>query len=239
MYKVFHGFTDDLHMRITYYGHSCFEVDYNGVRILFDPFITPNELAAGINVASIKPDYILVSHGHEDHVADVETIARASGATVVAAFEIASYYGAKGLAYHPMNLGGAWDFGKFRVKCVQAVHSSVLPDGTYGGNPMGFVLTGGPLTVYYSGDTALYSDMRLISEEFNIDLAFLCIGDNFTMGSEDALKASNLVNCNRVVGMHFDTFPYIRIDHDRTKAVFTSAKKELTLPAIGKPFEIN
>lgn len=235
---MFHGFTRKVNMQITFYGHSCFEVAYNGVKILFDPFITPNELAKHVDISAIRPDFILLSHGHGDHVADAETIARSSGATIVAAYEIASYYGGKGLAHHPMNIGGSWDFGAFRVKCVNAVHSSVLPDGTYGGNPMGFVISGGERSFYYSGDTALYSDMKLIGEGGAIDFAFLCTGDNFTMGPVDAARAAQWIGCKTVVGMHFDTFPYIKIDHSRAEKLFAGSGIKLILPEIGEPFEI-
>jgi len=225
-------------MKITFYGHSCFGIEYNGVRLLFDPFITPNELAKDIDINTLRPDFILVSHGHSDHVADVETISRASNATIVAAYEIASYYGAKGLNYHPMNIGGSWDFGKFRVKATNAVHSSVLPDGTYAGNPMGFIISGGPQTFYYSGDTALTMDMQLIGQKNKIDVAFLCIGDNFTMGIEDAVSAAGLVRCDTIVGMHFDTFPFITINHERAQKAFAEAGKQLILPSIGTTFEL-
>lgn len=225
-------------MKISFYGHSCFGIEYNGVRLLFDPFITPNEQAKGIDISTIRPDYILVSHGHSDHVADVETIGRASNATVVAAYEIASYYAGKGLPHHPMNIGGLWDFGKFRVKAVNAVHSSVLPDGTYAGNPMGFIVSGGDKSFYYSGDTALHTDMQLIGQKYVIDVAFLCLGDNFTMGIDDAVSASALVRCDTIVGMHFDTFPYIKINHDRARKAFADAGKQLILPELGQTFEL-
>ena len=225
-------------MKISFYGHSCFGIEYNGVRLLFDPFITPNEQAKSIDISTIRPDYILVSHGHSDHVADVETIGRASNATIVAAYEIASYYAGKGLPYHPMNIGGSWDFGKFRVKAVNAVHSSVLPDGTYAGNPMGFIVSGGDKSFYYSGDTALHMDMQLIGQKHVIDVAFLCMGDNFTMGIDDAVSAAGLVRCDTVVGMHFDTFPYIKINHDRAKKAFADAGKQLILPELGQTFEL-
>ncbi len=225
-------------MKVTYYGHSCFGIEYNGVNLLLDPYITPNELAEEIDISSIRPDYILISHGHGDHVADAETIARNSDATIVAAFEIASYYGGKGLKYHPMNTGGKWDFGKFTVKAVNAVHSSVLPDGTYAGNPMGFVVTGGDKTFYYSGDTALHMDMQLIGQKYSIDLAFICLGDNFTMGIEDAVSAAGLVRANLVVGMHFDTFPQIRVDHEKAQKAFKEGGKQLILPRVGQTFEL-
>ena len=135
-------------MNITYYGHSSFNVELNGKNLVFDPFISPNELASNIDVNSIKADYVLLSHGHEDHVADAEAIAKANDATVVSTFEIVTWYGAKGVKGHPMNTGGQWNFDFGTVKCVTAMHSSVLPDGTYGGNPMGFVVTAGDQCLY-------------------------------------------------------------------------------------------
>lgn len=219
-------------MKYTYLGHSSFLVEINGIKIVFDPFISPNDLAKSIDVNSIKCDYVLVSHGHSDHVADVETIARNNDAVVVGAYELAAYYGGKGLKHHPMNIGGRWDFGKFNVKTTNAVHSSVLPDGTYAGNPLGFVVNSGEETFYYSGDTALTLDMQLIGKQHNLDAAFLCLGDNFTMGVDDALIAAEYINCKEIVGMHFDTFPYIRINHETAIKKFNDKGYNLTLPAL-------
>ena len=144
-------------MRITYYGHSCFMAEIKGKKLLFDPFITPNELAKDINIADIEPDYILLSHGHNDHVADAEAIAKSSGATIIANYEVAMWFAGKGITkYHPMNHGGKWDFDFGTVKVVNAVHSSSMPDGSYGGNPIGFVIISEEKNFYYSGDTALH-----------------------------------------------------------------------------------
>lgn len=228
-------------MQVTFYGHSTFLVKLpTGVRILFDPFISPNEKTKGIvDISTIEADYILVTHGHSDHVADVETIARQSGATIVAAYEIAAYYGGKGLNYHPMNIGGQWDFGRFKVRAVNAVHSSVLPDGTYAGNPMGFIVTDeGGRSFYYSGDTALTMDMQLIGKYYRVDNAFLCLGDNFTMGIDDAIIAAEFIKCNNIIGMHFDTFPYINVNHDMALEKFKAAGVSLRLPEIGESFEV-
>ncbi|MEY3398053.1 MAG: hypothetical protein RL220_647 [Bacteroidota bacterium] len=225
-------------MKITYYGHSCFGIESGEIKLIFDPFISPNELAKSIDVNTIKADFVLLSHGHGDHVADVETIASANGSTVVAAYEIASYYGAKGLKYHPMNIGGRWDFGKWKVKAVNAVHSSVFNDGTYAGNPMGFVIEIEGKRFYYSGDTALHMDMQLIGKMHKPDFAFLCMGDNFTMGPEDALVAAEYIQCSNIIGMHFDTFPYIRIDHQKTISNFEAAGVKLMLPSIGQSWEL-
>ncbi|MFN0031301.1 MAG: metal-dependent hydrolase [Flavobacteriales bacterium] len=225
-------------MTYTYFGHSSFLVEINGVRIVFDPFISPNEKAKAVDVGSIKCDYVLLSHGHFDHVMDAEAIARKNDATIVGAYEIATYYGSKGLKQHPMNLGGRWDFGKFWVKAVHAVHSSVLPDGTHGGNAMGYIVSSMDETFYYSGDTALTFDMQLIPRWGKLKAAFLCMGDNFTMGVDDAVAAAEFIKCNQIIGMHFDTFPYIRISHDEAIAKFKSAGAKLTLPEIGKTFEL-
>ncbi len=170
-------------MKVKFYGHACFGIEIEGRDILFDPFITPNELASHIDINSVGADYILVSHGHEDHVADVETIALRTGATIISNFEIVSWFGSKGLSNgHPMNLGGAKTFDFGTVKSVNALHSSVLPDGTYGGNPGGFIVDSNGGSFYYAGDTALTLDMKLIGEYSKLDFAILPIGDNFTVG---------------------------------------------------------
>jgi L-ascorbate metabolism protein UlaG (beta-lactamase superfamily) len=225
-------------MILTYLGHSTFQISANGVNIVLDPFISPNPLAAGIDLKSIKADYILISHGHQDHVADVEQLASIHNSTVVACYELAMYYGAKGIAYHPMNIGGAKDFGSFKVKCVNAVHSSVLADGTYGGSAMGFVISFGNKHIYYSGDTALHMDMQLIKSQFSLSAAILCVGDNFTMGADDAIIAAGFVGCKNIIGMHFDTFPYIKVNHESVISKFENAGLSMTLPVPGQQIEI-
>src|SRR5690242_12721312 len=150
-------------MKLTYYGQSCFAVEAGGKNLLFDPFITPNEMAKHINIANIKADYILLSHGHSDHSVDTVQLAKQNKATVVGAFEVAMWMNKQGVEnYHPMNTGGKWTFDFGTVKCTNAVHSSNMPDGSYGGNPMGFIVTTAEKTFYYSGDTALTMDMQLI-----------------------------------------------------------------------------
>ncbi len=225
-------------MNYTYYGHSCFLVTINGVRILFDPFITGNDLAKHIDIDSIACDYIFLSHGHFDHVLDAEVIAKKNKATLVANFEIATYYGNKGISYHPLNVGGQWKFDHFTVKCVTAVHSSVLPDGTYGGAPLGFVITAGDTSFYYSGDTALTMDMQLIPRFAQLDMAFLCMGDDLTMGINDALVASEMIGCNRIVAMHFDTFPIIPLNREEAHQKFAQANKSLVIPEIGSTYTL-
>ena len=226
-------------MNLTYYGQSCFLVNINGANLLFDPFITPNELAAHININEIPADYILLSHGHSDHVADVEAIAKRTGATIIAAFEVATWFEKQGCTkYHPMNTGGKWKFDFGTVKCVNAIHSSSMPDGSYGGNPMGFVVTTDDGNFYYSGDTALTLDMQLIPSFASLNLCILPIGDNFTMGCEDAAEAARMVQCKKVVGVHYDTFGYIKIDKQKAVDSFRMKDLQLLLPAIGETISI-
>ncbi|MDD5198255.1 MAG: metal-dependent hydrolase [Terrimicrobiaceae bacterium] len=223
-------------MKLTYYGHSCFGVEVAGMALLLDPFISPNPLAESIDVDAVPADFILLSHGHADHVADAVRIAQRTGGTVIANFEVANWIGAQGVTkIHPMNHGGSCGFDFGRVKYVKAVHSSSLPDGSYGGQPGGFVVAakdGG--SFYFAGDTALTLDMKLIAEEFDLRFAALPIGDNFTMGAADAAKAAGFLGCDEVVGMHYDTFPPICIDHDVARAAFQRAGRRLHLLEIGE-----
>jgi L-ascorbate metabolism protein UlaG (beta-lactamase superfamily) len=226
-------------MKITYYGHSCFSLETAGKTLLFDPFITENDLAKGIDIETIHPDFILISHGHADHIADAVSIAKRSKATVISNWEIVQWIKGQGIEnVHPMNIGGHWFFDFGKVKCVNAVHSSSLPDGQYGGNPMGFLIEANKGNVYYAGDTALTMDMKLIGDYKRIDLAFLPIGNNFTMGIDNALIAAEFIKCDKIIGMHYDTFGYIKIDHEEAIGKFNAAGKELMLMPIGKHISI-
>ncbi|MFP4093279.1 MAG: metal-dependent hydrolase [Cyclobacteriaceae bacterium] len=221
-------------MKLTYYGHSCFAVEVGGKNLLFDPFITPNELAKDIDVDQITADYILVSHGHQDHVADAVAIAKRTGARLISNYEIIGWFAGQGVENgHPMNHGGSASFEFGTVKYVNAVHSSVLPDGTYGGNPGGFIISGDNKSFYFAGDTALTMDMQLIPRFAKLDLAILPIGSNFTMDANDAVVAADFIQCNKVMGVHYDTFPYIKIEHEKAKKAFSDAGKELILAEIG------
>ncbi|GAB4415244.1 MAG: metal-dependent hydrolase [Bacteroidia bacterium] len=225
-------------MRITYYGHSCFGIETGGIHLLFDPFISPNERAAHIDIDAIPADYLLVSRAHGDHIADVLRIGQRTGACLVSTFEVVSWFARQGLTRNqPMNHGGQWAFDFGTVKLVPAVHSSSFPDGSYGGNPAGFVVRTPDKTFYYSGDTALTYDMKLIGEYEDLDLAFLCIGDNFTMGIEDAVRAADFIRCDDIVGMHYDTFGYIQIDHAAASSAFARAGHRLALMEIGETIE--
>jgi L-ascorbate metabolism protein UlaG (beta-lactamase superfamily) len=222
-------------MNITYYGHSCFGVEVNGKHILFDPFITPNQLAKHIDVNTVKADYILISHGHQDHIADAMSIAKRTGAQVITNYEISVWLGKQGVENTlGMNIGGKAKFDFGNVKCVNAVHSSSLPDGSYGGNPMGFIVESTEGNFYFAGDTALTYDMKLIGDYRTINFAFLPIGDNFTMGPENAILAAEFVKCNEIIGMHYDTFPSIKIDKEEAKRKFANAGNELFLLNIGE-----
>ena len=226
-------------MELTYYGQSCFSVSVAGKNILFDPFITPNELAKHIDINSIEADYIFLSHGHADHIADCISIAKRTGAQVVAAFEIHQWLNAKGVANtHPMNTGGEWTFDFGTVKCVVAHHSSGLPDGSYGGNPMGFVFNTNEENFYYAGDTSLTLDMQLIPRWVDLNFCLLPIGNNFTMGVSDAIMAADFVKCPVIIGLHYNTFGFIKIDSEKAIKDFKAAGKTLLLPQIGQTIEL-
>jgi len=226
-------------MKVTYYGHSCFSVHVNGKTLLFDPFIKDNPLAKSIDVKAIAADYILISHGHRDHIADAVEIAKVTGAMVISVYEIHKWFQKQGITNtHPMNIGGHWFFDFGKVKCVNAVHSSSLPDGTYGGVPLGFLVESQDGNFYYAGDTALHYDMKLIGDYKRIDFAFLPIGSNFTMGVDNAVIASDYIRCDRIIGMHYDTFEDIKINHAEAQHKFEIAGKDLLLMKIGEQLEI-
>lgn len=227
-------------MKLTYYGQAGFGLELKGKHILFDPFITPNPLAKNIDIKDIKADYILLTHGHGDHIADVEAVANINSSKVVSGYEVATHFSNKGLDSHPLNHGGKWNFDFGTVKYVNAVHSSSFPDGTYAGYPGGFVIWNDDVCFYHAGDTALTWDMKLIPMTCpKLDFAILPIGDNFTMGYEDAAIAAEFIECDTIIGCHFDTFGYIKIDHDKAKAAFEAKGKQLILPEIGKEIIVN
>jgi L-ascorbate metabolism protein UlaG (beta-lactamase superfamily) len=222
-------------MKVIYYGHSCFSIVVGGKTLLFDPFITGNPLAKNIDVKKVPADFILVSHGHSDHVGDAVEIAKRTNALVIANYEVAIWLNKQGAPrVHPLNHGGRFQFDFGRVKFVNAIHSSTSPDGSNGGNPGGFVVESQGGNFYFSGDTALTMDMKLIGESTNLKFAALCIGDNFTMGLDDAVKAADFIRCNEILGVHFDTFPPIKIDHAAAREKFKAAGKTLHLLQLGE-----
>lgn len=226
-------------MTITFLGHACFQINTQGKTLLIDPFISANTLASNVDIKTLKPDYILLTHGHQDHVLDAETIARQSGAKIISNYEIVTWYGNKGIEGHGMNHGGKYEFDFGTLKSVTAIHSSVLPDGTYGGNPGGFVLWNNEACIYIAGDTALTLDMQLIPITCpELDMAILPIGDNFTMGYDDAVLAAGYIGCKNIVGCHYDTFPPIKIDGQKAIETFEKAGLKLTLPKVSERFSL-
>jgi L-ascorbate metabolism protein UlaG (beta-lactamase superfamily) len=224
-------------MKVTFYGHACLGIQIKDINILVDPFISGNEKALHIDIDTLKADYILVTHAHQDHTLDVEAIAKRTGAVIVPNYEIVVHYQNLGLKGHPMNHGGSWEFDFGKVKYVNAIHTSSFPDGKYGGQPGGFIIEGDK-TIYIAGDTALTYDMRLIRKQFDLDLAVLPIGDNFTMGVDDAIQAARYVDCDKILGYHYDTFGYIEIDKPRARAKFDSKLKKLYLLEIGESLDV-
>ncbi len=220
-------------MNAIYYGHSCFAVELGQHTLLFDPFISPNPLAAGIELNSIRADFILVSHGHSDHLADAVALAKRTGATVIAGYEVATWLGRNGAPkIHPINHGSTrLEFGRLRY--VTAIHSSSLPDGAYGGNPGGFVVESQHGNFYYSGDTGLTSDMKLIGETTKLNFAALCLGGNFTMDVAEAVMAAQFIRCDQIMGVHYDTYPPVKINHQEAIGQFAAAGKTLHLLKIG------
>ena len=226
-------------MNLTFLGHSCFLLETSNSKILFDPFISGNELAKHIDIHKIEADYILQSHGHSDHIADLIPIAQRTKAAVIASWELTEWAKKQGIEkVHPMNIGGSWNFSFGRVKMVFAAHSNSLPDGSYGGVAAGFLLEVDGKRIYYAGDTALTQDMKLIGEYWRPDLAILPIGDNFTMDVDDAILASDFIQCKEIVGMHFDTFGYIKINHEEAVRKFKLRNKTLHLIDIGSTISI-
>ena len=198
-------------IKVTWYSHACFLIETDGGKLLIDPFITDNPLSP-INADAVDADYILVSHGHGDHLGDTINIAKRTGAMVISNFEIQTWLLGQGIEnVHPQHIGGGFDYPWGRVKLTHALHGSALPDGSYGGNPCGFLFYVQGKKLYHACDTGLFYDMKLIGEE-GIDLAILPIGDNFTMGPEDALRAVKLIEPAHVIPIHYNTFDVIKQD---------------------------
>jgi len=225
-------------MKINYYGHSALHLEINGKSILVDPFISANPKASKIDVNALKADYILLTHAHYDHIIDVEAIAKRTDAVIISNHEVVTHYSNAGFKGHGMNQGGSWQFDFGKVKLVKAVHSSSFPDGKYGGNPVGFVISAEGKTIYLAGDTALTMDMKLIPMFFKLDLAVLPIGGNFTMDVEEAVVAADFIECDKILGIHYDTAELIRIDHEASKQKFAAKNKELILLDIGESIDV-
>ena len=225
-------------MKITFLGHASLQIEIENIKLVVDPFISGNELAKDIDIETIDADYILITHAHQDHILDVEMIAKRTNAKIISNYEIVTYYQNAGLDGHPMNHGGSWNFDFGKLTYTNAIHTSSFPDGSYGGQPGGFIIETSTSNLYIAGDTALTMDMKLIPMQAKIDLAVLPIGDNFTMGIDSAIIASDFVECNNILGYHYDTFGYIVIDRKAAMAKFSAAGKILHLLEIGKNIEI-
>ncbi|MEJ2536564.1 MAG: metal-dependent hydrolase [Calditrichia bacterium] len=197
--------------KLTYLGHSAFYLEGSKGRLVIDPFLSGNPLAK-MKPADIKVDFVLLTHGHGDHIGDGVEIAKANKATIVAPFELANYCANLGTQVHPMHIGGGHNFPFGRVKLTIAHHGSAAPDGTYTGNPCGFLITMDGKVFYHTGDTGLFYDMKLIGEMNKIDVAVMPIGDNFTMGIDDAVKAAEFIQAKMVIPMHYKTFDVINVE---------------------------
>lgn len=228
-------------MKLTYFGHSAFQIETNGTTLLFDPFITGNKHTEGVVEAEdLEPDVILLTHAHADHWGDTPGIATRTGALVVANYEIAEYisreHGHENI--QPMNTGGAVDFGWGTVIQTYARHSSSFPDGTYGGNPNGYLLHLEGKWIYNLGDTAPFSEMAWIGEEHEVDLALMPIGDCFTMAKEGGVRAAKMIGPRKSLPLHYNTFPYIEVDLEAWKGAMEDAGFEAQVLAFGETLEL-
>jgi L-ascorbate metabolism protein UlaG (beta-lactamase superfamily) len=207
---------------LTWYGHSCWLIETPNGTLLIDPFLSGNPVAP-VKADQVKTDFILVSHGHSDHIGDAIDIAKRTGALVLSNFEIAAHCEGQGCQVHPLHIGGSREFAFGRVKLTIAHHGSSFPNGHYAGTPCGFLLTIGKTKIYDAADTGLFYDMKLIGDE-KLDLAMIPIGDNFTMGPDDAIRAAKLLRPKILVPMHYNTFELIKQD---PKSFASRVKKAL------------
>ncbi|MDX1531348.1 MAG: metal-dependent hydrolase [Rhodothermales bacterium] len=228
-------------MKLTYFGHSAFQIEIGGATVLVDPFITGNKHAEGVvRPDDLTPDVILLTHAHGDHWGDTPGIAERTGCLVVANFEITNYlqqqHGHENV--HPMNTGGSWDFEWGRVTQTYARHSSSFPDGTYGGNPNGYVLQVEGKTLYAAGDTCYFTEMERIGKAHDVDLALLPIGDDFTMGPEEAVRCVEMLGPDLTVPIHYDTFPYIEVDMGRFERAMQERNRDARVLRPGETLEL-
>jgi len=224
-------------MKIIYHGHSFVQLETDKYSILIDPFLTGNPTAIA-KPDDIKCDYIILTHGHGDHISDAIKIAKKNNAMIISVFEIANYMSGLNVNSHGLATGGGYNFPFGRVKLTIAHHSSSFPDGSYAGNANGVLVTIDGKTIYHAGDTALFYDMKLIGEMHKIDVAFLPIGDNFTMGIDDAVKATEFINADISVPIHFNTFDIIKVNPEDFKKKVESIGKKCRIINIGESIEI-
>jgi len=226
--------------KLTYLGHAGFLIEGGGSTLVIDPFLEGNPLASAAP-ADIHADYVLVTHGHPDHLGDAVPIAKANGAIIIAPFELATYCEGKGAQAHPMHIGGGFDFPFGRVKLTIAHHGSAVPGDRgmeYTGSPCGFVVSMDGKNIYHAGDTGLFLDMKLIGELNKLDAAILPVGDNFTMGVDDAVKAVEFLNPGITIPMHYDTFDVIKADLDDFRRKVEALKKDAVVLKVGESIEV-
>jgi len=223
-------------MKISFHGHSFVQLANEKYSVLIDPFITGNPTCE-LKVGDVKCDFIVLTHGHGDHFGDTLELAKKNKALVIATFELAEYIAKHNVRVHQMNLGGSFNFPFGKVKLTPAHHSSSTPEGEYAGDPAGILITIDGKTIYHSGDTALFSDMKLIGALNKIDYAFLCIGDNFTMGVDEAVKAAEFINAPVVTPMHYNTFDVIKADAVDFKRKIESIGKKCNVMKPGDSFQ--
>lgn len=224
-------------VKIIYHGHSFIEITDKNNKIYIDPFIEGNP-KCDISLNEAKCNFIILTHGHDDHLGNTIEIAKAHDALVIGMVELTDYVWSKGVKSHGMNLGGSYNFPFGRVKLTLAHHSSSYQGGIYTGNPAGLILNIGDKTIYHAGDTALFYDMKLIGEMNKIDLAFLPIGDNYTMGVDDAVKAAEFLNAEMIVPIHYNTFDLIKADDNDFKRKIESIGKKCVLMKPGEELSL-
>jgi len=226
-------------MKITFLGHSCIEISNKDYTVFIDPFITGNPAAIITKDDVKKCDYIILTHGHGDHYGDTDFLAEKFGSTVLATFELATYTAKKGIKTHELNIGGGFNFPVGRVKLTPAHHSSSTPDGNYAGEPAGVIVNIDGKTIYHAGDTSLFNDMKITGDTNKIDFAFLPIGDNYTMGVDDAVKATEFLKADTVIPVHYNTFDLIKADVEDFKRKVESIGKKCLILKPGESINLN
>lgn len=226
-------------MELKYLGHSCFFYSDDLISLIIDPFLTGNPQNQ-IDIRDIKVDYVLITHGHSDHIGDAIEICKNNNATIIANYEVSAWCSKFDIKTMGLNIGGSVILSASTIKLVNAIHSSQMQDGTYGGNPAGFIIHNKNICFYHAGDTALHMDMKLIPMIApQLNFAILPIGDYYTMGIDDCTIASEFIQCNKIIACHFDTFPTIQLNHNKALETFNNKKINLIIPKYNELISIN